>query len=291
MPVDVPADADPYSLDFTAPKARQYTWFIDFVDELPDTLSQSAQEGLAHLQIDSYPGLHYGKALARWHKEEDAKESHDQSTHDLQHAILKYPLACYLLLQKLQSSIPAELSAAPNAQPESGFSYVTIATSTQIRLITFDARPTVPSHISSCNSFRIYTFIVVTLCGRNLRSRTGCRLLCAIRPRLSRTKRILQCPSVCGYGVRACIPTIPYRKASSAMCSSRISNHYDLSCLTRSSIRWASPSILCLLGLGLTMPTSRACTKAEGGRVTGAQGEAKEARTGQKQIAETWFAV
>lgn len=110
------------SLDFTAPKARQYTWFIDFVDELPSMLANGAHEGLAHLQVDSFPGLHYGKALCMWHKEEDAKEDHAESTKLLQEALLKYPLVCYLLVQKLQSSIPNELSTLINSQPESGFS-------------------------------------------------------------------------------------------------------------------------------------------------------------------------
>ncbi|KAK9897024.1 DUF654-domain-containing protein [Cystobasidium minutum MCA 4210] len=117
---------DPYGallfLDFTAPKARQYSWFIDFMEELPRTLSQVGHQGVAHLEVDSFPGLHYAKALSLWHKEEDAKESHERSTSELQRAIMRYPLVSYLLLQKLQLSIPKELAGLSNAQPESGFS-------------------------------------------------------------------------------------------------------------------------------------------------------------------------
>lgn len=117
---------DPYGailfLDFTAPKARQYSWFIDFVEELPKTLSTAVHQDMAHLQVDSFPGLHYAKALSMWHKEEDSKDSHQVSTSELQRAILRYPLAVYLLLQKLQSSIPTELRVLSNAQPEASFS-------------------------------------------------------------------------------------------------------------------------------------------------------------------------
>lgn len=112
----------PTSLDFTAPKARQYNWFVDFVEELPKTLDNASYEGIPHLEIDSFPGLHFAKALCLWHQEEDTKGSHDRSTAELQRAIMRYPLACHLLLQKLQSSVPRELAALTNAKPEAGYS-------------------------------------------------------------------------------------------------------------------------------------------------------------------------
>lgn len=92
------------------------------MEELPSVVSKASYQGHAHLQVDSFPGLHYAKALCMWHKEEDSKDNHAESTRYLQRIILRYPLACKLLLQKLQASIPAQLSTLTNAQPETGFS-------------------------------------------------------------------------------------------------------------------------------------------------------------------------
>lgn len=107
------------SLDFTAPKAKQYTWFVDFIAELPRTLAQTGHA--AHLQIDSYPGLWYAKALCQWHLEEAGKQSHTQSTKSLQQAILRYPLTLGILISKLDRNAPADIAKLDIAQAESGY--------------------------------------------------------------------------------------------------------------------------------------------------------------------------
>ena len=73
------------------------------------------------MQIDSYPGLWYAKALCQWHQEESSKQSHEDSTKSLQQAILRYPLTLVILIGKLDRSPPADIAKLDNAQPESGY--------------------------------------------------------------------------------------------------------------------------------------------------------------------------
>lgn len=67
---------DPYGallyLDFTAPKCKQWAWFLDFIDELPTSLERSGHA--SHLQLDAYPGLWFAKALCRWQIETEEKD-------------------------------------------------------------------------------------------------------------------------------------------------------------------------------------------------------------------------
>lgn len=109
------------SLEFTAPKSKQYTWLIDFVEELPSMLERTSSQTSSHLQVDAYPGLHFAVALSKWHQENETKANHDESTAVLHRVILRYPLVAFLLLQKLGIPIPKELSALQQAQPETGF--------------------------------------------------------------------------------------------------------------------------------------------------------------------------
>jgi hypothetical protein len=116
---------DPYGallyMDFTAAKCKQYTWFLDLLEELPKAMERMHDQ---HLQLDGYPGLFYAKALCRWHLEEDNKQGHDQSTKELRQAFLRYPLTATILLDKLGSSIPRPLYELSHAQVESGYQSV-----------------------------------------------------------------------------------------------------------------------------------------------------------------------
>lgn len=114
---------DPYGallfLDFTAPKSKQYTWLLDFLQEMPSSLKLVHDN---HLRIEGYPGLFYAKALCRWHHEEDSKQPHDQSNKDLQQAVLRYPLTCRILYEKIGFAVPSTIASLQHAQPDQGFS-------------------------------------------------------------------------------------------------------------------------------------------------------------------------
>ncbi|EGG10271.1 uncharacterized protein MELLADRAFT_94566 [Melampsora larici-populina 98AG31] len=112
---------DPYGallwLDFLAPKAKQYQYFLDLSEHLPEI---AALEGWGFPKT-GYPGFAYAAALCRWHHEEEQNNSHETSTKELETAIVRFPQLTSYLGGKLGISLPKTFSTVERASPRPGF--------------------------------------------------------------------------------------------------------------------------------------------------------------------------
>ncbi|GAA5857389.1 hypothetical protein JCM5353_004402, partial [Sporobolomyces roseus] len=100
-------------IDFLAPKAGQNDWFLKFVPTL--------DAAYPDMNITSYPGLAFAKALVLRNMEEEKKESNEKSTEALRSAILRFPMVATLLSNSLAFDLPPAMVSNKRAQPDGAF--------------------------------------------------------------------------------------------------------------------------------------------------------------------------
>jgi hypothetical protein len=135
-----------YSLDFLAPKAKQYTWFLEFLEVSSKSLFAPPPPGEVEenqqLRLDAFPGMAFAKAWALWQVEAGQKkvervstlisvicrpthatlQDHEGSTDALRSAILKFPMVIPLLFDKLGVNPPKQFAEDWRTALQSTFS-------------------------------------------------------------------------------------------------------------------------------------------------------------------------
>lgn len=104
------------SIDFLAPKSKQNDWFLSFLTKLPIAYPS--------INLESYPGLAYGKALCLRNIEEDKSQNDEKSTAALVSAIIRFPMVASLLYSTVGGNVPPKILSHRRAQVDGRYSFV-----------------------------------------------------------------------------------------------------------------------------------------------------------------------
>ncbi|MBW0494959.1 hypothetical protein O181_034674 [Austropuccinia psidii MF-1] len=114
---------DPYGallwLDFLAPKAKQYQYFLDLLSHLADLQNRDLNGGI---YTEAYPGLYYSKALClRALEETETLRADNPSSFALESAILRFPQVIIPLAQAIEVDVPSTFHWVPRATPQTSY--------------------------------------------------------------------------------------------------------------------------------------------------------------------------